>query len=78
MGGLFGGALAAMQAVGELQARIEYRLLGADEEEIAEEIPAPVQVTPGWRKSLARWLVRLSDRIAPELRPVRRLDPCPC
>ena len=48
MGGWFGGALAAMQAVGEMQARLEYRLLSADEEEIAEELAAPAQAAPGY------------------------------
>ena len=81
MGGWFGGALLAMQVVGEMQSRLEYNLLSAEQHEHAHEVPVPAPAASGWRQSLARALVRLSDRIAPELHPVapaRRLGPCPC
>jgi hypothetical protein len=81
MGGWFGGALVAMQIVGEMQSRLEYGLLGSNEHHDADAASIAVQAAPSWRRSLARALVRLSDRIAPELRPVapaRRLGPCPC
>jgi hypothetical protein len=81
MGGMFGGALVAMQVVGEMQSRLEYNLLSAEQHEHQHDASVPAQSAPGWRQSLARALVRLSDRIAPELRPVSpvtRLDPCPC
>lgn len=81
MGGWFGGALVAMQVVGELQSRLEYGLLGAEQHIDGHGVLISEQTAPGWRQSLARALVRLSDRIAPELRPVTpvaRLDPCPC
>jgi hypothetical protein len=81
MGGWFGGALVAMQVVGEMHSRLEYNLLSAEQHEHAHEVPAPAPAASSWRQSLARALVRLSDRIAPEIRPVApsgRLDPCPC
>ena len=81
MGGWFGGALVAMQVVGEMQSRLEYNLLGTERHEHTHEVPVPAPAASGWRRSLARALLRLSDRIAPELRPVapaRRLGPCPC
>jgi hypothetical protein len=79
MGGWFGGALVAMQVVGEMHSRLEYNLLSAEQRE--HEVPAPAPAAAWWRKALARALERLSNRIAPEIRPVApsgRLDACPC
>jgi hypothetical protein len=81
MGGWFGGALVTMQALGEMQSRLEYSLLSAEQHEHELEVSAPALAASGWRQAFARVLVRLSDRIAPELRPVAsagRLGPCPC
>jgi hypothetical protein len=81
MGGWFGSALVAMQVVGEMHSRLEYNLLSAEQHEHTHEVPVPAPAASGWRRALARALVSLSDRIAPELRPVvptRRPGPCFC
>ena len=77
MGGMFGGALMAMQVMGEMQSRLEYGLLGSDVHDRVQEAPAPARRESRWRQSLARGLVALGHWIAPGIAAppaVERLD----